>query len=250
MIPQQTSRHPGSRLSLHVVSVPASRPLTVVTDAPTLVVPNESAIAHVREPGGEHTLDRSTFLVLPGETRMSLRPAMSVARVALLALHAPLLALVVRTYKKLGLERKKLDAWLKRAAVVPRTVWVHEIVHRYVFERHALGEHDNQAVRFLEVEIAKEVYYLFRDRDEGADRSSIQRKHSAPVERALRHIEAHLFDGDVAVARLARLAGVSESTLLRTFHRELGCAPATFARHRRLEASLDRSRCVWCCDFV
>ncbi len=45
--------------------------------------------------------------------------------------------------------------------------------------------------------------------------------HSREVARALRHIELH-FHRPIALARLARIAGCSRSTLTRAFRRELG----------------------------
>src|SRR5690606_14751765 len=120
--------------------------------------------------------------------------------------------------------RKKLDRWLRRTTLLPRTVWLHELLHRYVFERHALGVHGNLATQFLEIEIAKEIYFLFRDRDAEEERATIVRAYSSPVERALRYIEEHLVD-DVSVAALARIAGASTSTLLRAFRAEIGCSP-------------------------
>ncbi|HLL23750.1 MAG TPA: AraC family transcriptional regulator, partial [Kofleriaceae bacterium] len=108
---------------------------------------------------------------------------------------------------------------------------------RYVFERHALGKHGNLATQFLEIEIAKEIFYLFRDRECGDERATIVRTHSPQVERALAHIEAHLLD-HVRVTTLARIAATSTSTLLRMFRSELGCSPAAYWRNRKLDEAL------------
>ena len=43
-----------------------------------------------------------------------------------------------------------LESVYNEAGVRAWTVWIHEIVHRYVFERYALGERDNLATRFLD----------------------------------------------------------------------------------------------------
>jgi hypothetical protein len=118
---------------------------------------------------------------------------------------------------------------------------VHELVHRYVFERHALELHQSEAARFLEVELVKELYFLFRDRDEGAERASMQQRFSTAVARAVAHVEAHLLE-PVSVAALRRAAGTSESALLRAFRREVGLTPATYWRHRKLDATLDLLR--------
>jgi AraC family transcriptional regulator len=57
------------------------------------------------------------------------------------------------------------------------------------------------------------------------------------VQRALKVIEAHLFEADV-VLRLPELAGASASTLLRTFKKELGQGPSAYVRARRLDEAV------------
>jgi AraC-like DNA-binding protein len=227
MIPQQTS------VELSVLGIVADETVTMLAKQPSLVVTIESSLARA----GMTTLDPSCVLVVPRRTALALTTPGAASRVAVLGLGPGVLAAVEREYTQLGVERRRFERWLARPAVLPRTVWIHELVHRYVFERHALGVHDNLAVRFLEIEIAKEIYFLFRDRDSGTERSTIVRAHSQPVARALRHIEAHLFD-ECSVARLARHAGASASTLLRAFRTELGCSPGAYWRNRKLDEAL------------
>jgi AraC-like DNA-binding protein len=56
---------------------------------------------------------------------------------------------------------------------------------------------------------------------------------SRGVTRALRHIEMH-FDRPIALARLARIAGCSRSTLARAFRREVGLTPHEYLVGLRL----------------
>jgi AraC-like DNA-binding protein len=227
MIPQQTS------VELAVLGLVAGETTTVVAKQPSLVVTIESSLARA----GATTLDRSCVLVVPKRSALVLATPGAASRVAVLGLGPVVLSAVEREYAQLGVERRRLERWLARSAVLPRTVWIHELVHRYVFERHALGVHDNLAVRFLEIEIAKEIYFLFRDRESGAERSTIVRAHSQPVQRALHHIEANLFH-ECSIARLARHAGASASTLLRAFRSEIGCSPGAYWRNRKLDEAL------------
>jgi AraC-like DNA-binding protein len=227
MIPQQTS------VDLAVLGIVTDEPATVVTKLPSLVLTIESSIVRTRA----STLDRSCMLVAPKRTALALATPAAAARVAILGLRPSVLAAVERDYKALGVERRRFERWLAKPSLLPRTVWVHELVHRYVFERHALGVHDSLAVRFLELEIAKELYFLFRDRESGAERATIVRDHSAPVERALRYVEDHLFD-ECTVRELARHAGASASTLLRAFRGEVGMSPGAYWRNRKLEEAL------------
>lgn len=203
-------------------------PVTLRIASPTIVFTIESAIARA----GKQTLDRSNvYVAASGAITVE-----GTSRVGAFVF-GPVLDEVERTYAELGFDRKKLDRWLRAPSLLPRTVWLHEILHRYVFERHALGKHGNLATEFLEIEIAKEVFYLFRDRESGDERASIVRTYSAQVQRALDHIEAHLAE-DVSVAVLARIAAASESTLLRMFNSELGCSPAAYWRNRKLDEAL------------
>lgn len=227
MIPQQTS------VDLAVYGLVAGETATVTVTLPSLVMTIESSVARARS----LTLDRSTCLVMPAGSSLALTTPGTASRVAILGFRASVLVAVAREYESLGLDRRRFERWLAKLALLPRTVWVHELVHRYVFERHALGVHDNLAVRFLEIEIAKELYFLFRDRDDGAERATTVRGHSTAVTRALRHIEAHLFD-ECSIAALARHAGASASTLLRAFRSEVGCSPAAYWRNRKLDEAL------------
>jgi AraC-like DNA-binding protein len=229
MIPHKPS------VELAVLGV-AAEPMTIRIAVPSLVVSIESSVAHVRVRGTDVTVDRSSCLVVPGRDVVTMQ-ATGAARVVVLGFHASVLAAVEGEYKQLGFDRARFVRWLKRSAELPRTVWLHELVHRYVFERHALGETDNLAIRFLEIEIAKEIYFLFRDRESGAERATIVRTHSPQVDRALHHIESHLFDV-CNVAALTRVSGASSSTLLRLFRNEVGCSPGAYWRNRKLDEAL------------
>ena len=235
-IPQDPSRA-TARVTLSVRAVTPERAVTVRVLEPTLVVPIESATVRARCRGADVTLDRAACLVVPGKTVLTLESLAQSSRIALLSFGPAVLESTASTYAKLGVTPGRLARWLEQPRPLPRTVWVHEIVHRYVFEREALGEHDNDATRFLEVEIVKEIYFLLRDREEGAERASITRTYSPLVERAVAYIEQHLFD-PVAIPLVAVRARASESTLLRTFRREVGCSAGEYWRTRKLDEAL------------
>jgi AraC-like DNA-binding protein len=205
----------------------------------TVVMTLEVSVVDATAGGLEVTLDRSAVLVLPKGASLGMRPsaAASGSRVAVLGFDGSTFDEASLAYAKLGFDRARLEGWLQGPQLLPRTVWVHEIVHRYVFERYVLGEHDSVATRFLETEILKEIYFLFRDREAGADRASVVRKYGAPVERAIAHIESHLF-APCSVPELASHCGASESTLLRAFRKELGCTPSAYWRTRKLDEAL------------
>lgn len=241
MIPPKPSANPSEAVSLSVVGVATGEQVSVGGGRPSLVMPIESAVAALMIDDEAHTLDRSLFAVLPAGTRAVVKPSAAVTSVAVLELGDDVMERLVAAHHKLGVDSERLARWLTSVSVLPRTVWVHEIVHRYVFERHALDEHESDAARFLEVEIVKELYFLFRDRDEGADRATIQQKHSPAVETVVAFIDEHLFERR-SVKQLAKVAGVSESALLRAFRREVGITPAAYWRRRKLDGALDLLR--------
>jgi AraC-like DNA-binding protein len=212
--------------SLDVLGV--IEPTTVRLSSASIVFTVESAVARA----GSHALDRSNVLVASNGTFA----IQGTSRVGVFGFAAAIDE-AERTYAELGFDRARLVRWIAKPSLLPRTVWLHELLHRYVFERHALGKHQNLATEFLEVELAKEVFYLFRDRDAGDERASIVRTYSTSVSRALAYIEAHLA-GDVDVAVLAKVAAASASTLLRQFKTELGVSPAAYWRNRKLDEAL------------
>jgi AraC-like DNA-binding protein len=225
-------------MTLEVLGVVAKEPLSLRIARPSLVVSLEASSVEANASGERVVVDRTGILLLPRRTALRLKSTTPANRVAVLGWGDPLLGAVVRRYRKLGMDGTRLEGWLAEGvALLPRTVWVHEIVHRYVFERHVLDEHENLATRFLEIEILKELYYLFRDRDDGKDRAGIAHQHSPQVERAVAYIEAHLFEPS-NLDLLAKKSGASVSTLLRSFQRELGCRPGEYWRTRRLDEAL------------
>lgn len=135
------------------------------------------------------------------------------------------------------MESARFGELLSVPRVLTRTRWVDELVHRYVFEREVCEKHDSQAARFLEAELAKEVFFLCKERDERRSRASVLTEEASVVARARAIIDQHLAD-PLPVAALATHCHVSESTLLRAFARELGVSPGHYARERRLEGAL------------
>jgi AraC-like DNA-binding protein len=237
MNPQKSSILKGDRVTLMVMGVGRRERQALRLDTPGLLVTLEASVARVSHRGLDLTLDRSGCLVVPRKTEVTLRTPSPTTRVVLLRFHEPLLSRVVKTYAKHDVHRARLEGFLARLELLPRTVWIHELVHRYVFERLTFDQHDNEATRFLETEILKEVYFLFRDRDAGADRATAVRQLGPLAKRAVAYIEAHLFER-CDVREVARHAGASESTLLRSFRREVGCTPAVYWRSRKLDESL------------
>lgn len=205
--------------------------------APSLVVSIERSSMSLAVRGEDVPLDRAVLVLVPAGARLRFTAVSPSGRVAILGLGDDVVRRAARLHTNVGLDRERLERWLRAPHVLPRTTWVHELVHRYVFERTVLAMGAGLVVSFLETELVKEAYFLLRDREAGADRAPAVHRPSTLLDRALAWIEAHLFE-KVSVEALARHARASESSLLRAFRRELGTSPTEHWRARRLEEAL------------
>jgi AraC-like DNA-binding protein len=185
--------------------------------------------------GGQSlTLDRAAFFVVPAGARPVARVLSASARVAWFEIAPALRERTVAEYAFEKLDGAVLEAVLREASSLPRTTWVDELVHRYVFERAICKKSGTLAATFLEVELVKEVYFLATERARDRDRAPRVVGPGEIVARAIAIIDRDLF-APLATAELARRAGASSRTLLRAFRRELGCAPSEYLRDRRLD---------------
>jgi AraC-like DNA-binding protein len=203
---------------------------------PALVVPVHAGFAEISTGQARYVVDRASWLLLPAGTRASVRAGSPVTHTVVLTVSAGLCEAAVRTYDG-EIERARFARYLTAVQLLPRTTWVNELCHRYLFERAVCRKGESLAAKFLEVEIVKEVYFRCHERVTAEDRASMVVTPSALVERAMGLIEEHLFDPEV-VRLVAEGCAASASTLLRAFKRELGCGPAAYVRKRRLDESM------------
>ncbi|MCB9621156.1 MAG: helix-turn-helix transcriptional regulator [Sandaracinus sp.] len=221
-------------LSVHVAA--ADDRLALALRRPSVVLPLQVGVIAL---GGEsrELVDRARFVVWP-VGRHAARVVSPTVRLLVLGISDALVDRVATLYRDVGFDPGRLRRWLEDPHVLARTTWVHEIAHRYLFERQACARHESEASRFLEAEIVKEIFFLLRDREADDERTSLVRGYGPTVQRAVTFVEERLFDRDLGVPAIAQAAGASESTLLRAFKREMGCAPTTYVRARRLDEAL------------
>ena len=201
-----------------------------------LVLPLEASIVEVLAGALQPVVDRTSFLSVPARSFTALTARSPVARTLVLSVAPELVARVAESYAG-AVDAERLRRYLDEPQLLPRTTWVNEVCHRYLFERAECARRDNDATRFLESEMVKELYFLCHERQRDAERPSLVVGRSAMMQRALLHIEAHLFEPGV-LRGLGRVCGASASTLLRGFRRELGSTPQAYVRARRLDESL------------
>jgi AraC-like DNA-binding protein len=208
----------------------------LVTKHPTLVLPIENAIADATCAPLRASLDPSGWLLVPAKAAVTLVASSVVAQLLVLTVSPALTLRVAEVYGG-EVDVARFRRYVDRPQLLKRTTWVNELAHRYLFERAVCKKRDNDATRFLETEIAKELYFLCHERHRHLERPSLVEEHTPVLRRALDHIEKHLFEPRV-LRNLPGATGASESTLLRTFRRELGESPLAYLRTRRLDEAL------------
>lgn len=208
----------------------------VRSEGPVLVVPVQAGIAEVSVAGASHDVDRAAWLLVPPHVVAVVTAKSPVTHTLVLAPSEALRRDLVATYGG-EIDEARLAAYLSSVELMPRTTWVNEIGHRYLFERAVCKKRDNAATTFLETEILKEVYFVLHERSAARERASLVREPDALVARATAIVDANLFEPDV-LERVAKASGASPSTLLRAFKRELGMGPLAYVRSRRLDESL------------
>jgi AraC-like DNA-binding protein len=203
---------------------------------PLLLLPIEGGVIDVAVGPVHPLLDASEWLLLPAGSVAQVTAKSLVAHMLLLSLSPELIARAVETYGS-DIEESRFARYLGAVALLPRTNWINEACHRYLFERALFNQRDNDATRFLEAEIVKELYFLCHERQRQVERPSLVAGRSAVLQRAIHHIEAHLFEAHV-LRDLAKASAASASTLLRAFKREMGEGPLVYVRTRRLDEAL------------
>jgi AraC-like DNA-binding protein len=202
---------------------------------PVLVIPVQASIAEVRAGALSQVVDRAAWLLVPAGIATTVLAVSPFTHTLILSPSETLRRDLVATYSG-EVDPALLASYLRRVELLPRTTWVNEICHRYLFERAVCRKKDNVATAFLETEILKEVYFVCHERHTTRERASLVAGESALVAKAMTVIDAHLFEEDV-VERIARACAASASTVLRAFKKELGTGPAAYVRSRRLDES-------------
>lgn len=202
-----------------------------------VIVPLDAAVFAFECEGVDAVIDRGSVALAPSGFASRLSALGASGRVLVATILPALVKRVSARYAKVGLSTRAILSALSSPRVLSRTTWVHEVVHRLLFERQVCAGTDNEATRFLETELVKELCFLAREADAGEDRAPRTHELDDLVERARQRIARDLFS-PCDIAALAAGVGASESTLLRAFKREVGMTPGAYWRVRRLEEAL------------
>jgi AraC-like DNA-binding protein len=208
-----------------------------IDSLPALLLPFESSVVELSMEGSAaQRIDRASFALVPARVRYRVLAVSPVTNLLTLLIGQTARTRTCREYRP-HVEAAQLDLVLGAPRLFSRTRWVDELANRYVFERHVCEKHTSAAARFLETEITKELFFLGKEALADKTRASVVHEGSDVVRRAREWIEDHLFS-PLPIEELARRCHTSPSSLLRAFRKELGIAPATYVRDRRLDESL------------
>jgi len=203
---------------------------------PALVFTLEQSVVEVSFDGRRappSRVDRASLAVVPARATYRVRSISPVAHVLTLFLCDGARALATTEYAPY-IEARTFDRVLGEPRRLVRTRWVDELVHRYVFERDTCKKHRSKAARFLETELAKEMYFLGKEALEAHGRASVVHEGSDLAHRARALLEENLF-GKISMSEIAKQCHASESTVARALLREVGVPPAQYMRERRLD---------------
>jgi len=212
--------------------------------APAVLLPLDSTVLEVHAGGAKQRLDRASFATLPAGRSYRLESSSPAPRVLTLLIGSAALESAEREYKPF-IKRPLFTELFSEVRRFSRTRWFDEVAHRYLFERDECEKHDSHAARFLETEVAKELYFLGEELLQRKSRPSVVHEGDPVARRAQELIEARLFT-PLRIDALARECHASESTLLRAFRREFAITPGGVHPHptaRRI-AEAARGRAV------
>ena len=186
------------RLDRDATAFPDAR----TSPAALLLFPLESTVVELAHDALRWRLDRASFALLPRRVRYRLECASPAPKLLTLLLSGDERARAEDEYAP-HVERARMDRVLGAPRMLPRTRWVDELVHRYVFERTVCQRHDSDAARFCECELMKELYFLGQEHAGLRTRAPVVHRGRALVERARAAIEAELF-APFSTAQLAQ----------------------------------------------
>lgn len=220
-------------IDLRVETSAAGAKQRLRAERPSFVLPLHASVVLAKTAGVDALLDATCWLLVPGGEPLRLETRSPLATVLVMTLSASLERVVAETYAG-EVDPKTMRRVLSAAAVIPRTTWVSEVAQRYAFERIVCKKSESAAATFLETELLKEWYFVRREANE---RRSHLEQEPPLLARAQRYVDEHLAE-PMTVATLAQATGASPSAVLRAFRKEVGMAPATYIRARRLDEAL------------
>jgi AraC-like DNA-binding protein len=209
-----------------------------------LIFPRGSSLMEVRtkNPHNKYTVDYESVLFVP---KGLVHDDEATSSIFDTAAFYPSSEMIEAAAQKLNLTTEQVSRLSSECIKIPRNALVDTLLQGYFFERVVLpknkNEYDTEATQFLGRRLLEEVlmttFFPGQERSMHADAQSSNDPDESVSVRALRFIEANLFD-HFELEDVAKISNASISTLLRKFKADVGVTPYTYIKNRRLEEAL------------
>ncbi len=184
-----------------------------------------------------YTLSQSSILVIPAGCKLKIYSQNANSAFTILG---PTLKLYRRVLDNCALEKKKFDDLFAAVKLLERKNWMNEILLRYVYEMVETKNRTNYVIKFLELEIMKELYFNHLEQTKGKNKFQFApslhsiANDSLILQKAIIYIDNNLLKG-LTIKKLFQGIGTSESTLLRAFKKALNQTPQKYIIERKLQ---------------
>lgn len=182
------------------------------------------------------TIDAYSTIAIPSKVSFKIISQSSICELAILLPDQKLIREVCTQYT---INKEDVAQLFDSVHKLPRANWFNELMHRYVYERAVAKNQNNAACIFLEVEIIKELYFLFKEQNIAIknrfnlDALNLDKK-SDITRKLMIYIESNLFN-EISSDDLTKHIGASESTIQRSFTKDVGISPFKYIKERKLE---------------
>jgi AraC-like DNA-binding protein len=209
-----------------------------------LIFPRGSSLMEVRtkNPHNKYTVDYESVLFVP---KGLVHDDEATSSIFDTVAFYPSAEMIEAAAQRLNLTTEQVSRLSNECIKIPRTPLVDTIIQGYFFERVILpknkNEYDKESTQLLGRRLLEEVlmttFFPEQERSLHSDAQSSDDPDESVSVRALRFIEAHLFDR-FELEDVAQISNASISTLLRKFKADVGVTPYTYIKNRRLEEAL------------
>jgi AraC-like DNA-binding protein len=181
-------------------------------------------------------IDAYITVIIPPAQKFSIEAKNSINDFIIFCPSEKLMNKVIKQY---ALPKDDFKLIFSELQKLSRPNWLNEVMHRYSFERTTAGSHDNDACHFLEAEMMKEIFYLFKEKNIALknrfnlDSANLDKK-SSVVKKTLDYIEVNLLK-EINWKKIVAHVGASESVINRKFQKEIEKTTFQYIKDRKLE---------------
>ena len=233
------SKFIDAKSNLGIISIDAGEmfeaEVSITNHAIMFVRKFESVEVIVNSAPQAYYLNPRTELYIPADSKLKIKALSNSSSITILS---PSRAHYKNIERNCKITKKQFDDIFTAPMIITRKKWMHEIFHRYVFERVVAKNDNNYVTKFLELEIMKEIFFNYKEqfdilRKQQFCDTYVHSKNSGIVNQAVAYIEKNLFKSPT-ISEIVKTVGTSESTLYRVFIKHFQKSPQTYIKDRML----------------